>query len=319
MGAIAEKWKKKNWKPSKVEPIKTKPKKEINYQSYWDLVGATSHYEFENKLRELIFDREGREEFYKNMIDIDWQLENDSFKPYFEIYSAERKTNQQDYTPDSVAKLLSVITRQDGDKNGQGKYTAYDMTAGTGTLLINKWWDDMLQETPWSYAPHRYFYLAEELADNSIPYLIHNLTMRGMNAIVIHGDALHRKAKQVYFIQNSKDDFMAFSDINVMPHNETTMKEFNIKEFTQDQIDHIESGEVVFNFALPSKAQKLDINTDPPKIRSAHPLEECNQIKGHSIRGKSEERENVSQGVDSDPIECDEGTVRLARIRWGSS
>lgn len=264
--------------PAEKKGTKVKPKHPINYESYWHLLQATSHTEFENKLRDVIFNREEREAFYRGILEIDSDLSKDSFKPYFEIYSAERKTNQQDYTPEAVASILSFITRQ-GEHNGESKYTAYDMTAGTGTLLINKWHDDRMQELPWSYAPHRYFYLAEEFADNSIPYLIHNLAIRGMNAIVVHGDSLHRKAKQIYFIQNSNDDFLAFSDINVMPHNETTMKEFNIKEWLQEPIQHIESEEAVFKYAEPSIAKLPEVSDELPKYKSLLPWRDAPKLK----------------------------------------
>lgn len=249
---------------NKSKPKKAKQKQSYTYKDFYKLLDVDSHVQFENKLREIIFDKEQRESFYDGMLELEPDVSFDSFKPYFELYSAERKTNQQDYTPESIASLLSKITRA-GKENGNGHFTAYDMTAGTGTLLINKWNDDRMQETPWSYAPHRYFYLAEELADNSIPYLIHNLAIRGMNAVVVHGDSLERKVKQVYFIQNSKDDFLAYSDVNVLPHNEDTMKLLDIREWTEEEVDHIESQEVIWNYALPMKQRKLEVSKSYPK------------------------------------------------------
>ena len=278
----------KDYKPKPIKPIKVKAKEPINYESYWQLLNATSHTEFENKLRDIILKRDEREEFYRGLLEIDNDLSKDTFKPYFEIYSAERKTNQQDYTPEAVASILSFVTCQ-GEHNGESKYTAYDMTAGTGTLLINKWHDDRMQELPWSYAPHRYFYLAEELADNSIPYLIHNFAMRGMNAIVIHGDSLHRTAKQVYFIQNSKDDILAFSDINVMPHNETVLKEFNLTEWTQEPIEHIESQTVVFQHAEPSIAKMPEVSDELPKYEALIPWRNVPKMKDLAFVERAQE------------------------------
>lgn len=227
------------------------------YKDYYEACGVTQHAEFESYLKEIIFNKEKREEFYKKLLDINCDVSIDSFKPYFELYSAERKSHQQDYTPDSVAKILAILTRSDGASSN--KYAGADITAGTGSLLIQKWNDDRMQESIFSYAPHRYLYYAEELADNAIPYLLHNLALRGMNCIVIHGDALERKAKQVYFVQNSKDDFMGFSDINVMPHSEAVAQEFNILEWMQDAIEHIESDVVIANYALPAQKKKEKI------------------------------------------------------------
>ncbi|HAK1366479.1 TPA: SAM-dependent DNA methyltransferase, partial [Listeria monocytogenes] len=77
--------------------------------------------------------------------------------------------------------------------------------------------------------------------DRALPFLLFNLLIRGMNATVIHGDALTREAKQVYFIQNDKDDLLNFSSFNIMPHSETVEKEFNIHKWLEPVIEHIES------------------------------------------------------------------------------
>lgn len=142
-----------------------------------------------------------------------------------------------------------------------GEWSGADLTAGTGSLLIQKWKDDQLAESPFSYAPHNYLYLAEEMADNVIPYLLHNLALRGMNCIVIHGDTLERTAKQIYFVQNADDNFLGFSDINVMPHTEDVQKQFDISDWVEDAIDHIESGLVKFEPTwLPMQRKALPLN-----------------------------------------------------------
>ncbi|MCZ9718676.1 SAM-dependent DNA methyltransferase [Lactobacillus mulieris] len=228
----------------------------ISKDQFWKIAGVTQHIQFENYLREIIFNPEKRNNFFKQLLKLDAQcVVQDTFKQYFEEYAAERKANQQDYTPDEVSQLLSIIvnTKYDADfKNGIEKryfhkkgYTAADITAGTGSLLIQKWWADMTAELPWTYVPHRYFYFASELADNVIPYLLCNLALRGMNAIVVHGDALTGETKQVYFIQNSKDDYLSFSDINVMPHSKQVTEEFNVTKWLEEAIDHIESKKII--------------------------------------------------------------------------
>lgn len=247
------------------------------YDRYWELVGAKSHYEFDRAIQDLVLNKEERESLYKGLLKIDYDLSKDSFKDYFEEYGAERKTNQQDYTPREVANILSQLTYSYEDVSG---YTASDMTAGTGTLLIEKWWQEMISQTPWTYAPHRYFYFAQEFGDNVIHYLIHNLAIRGMNAIVIHGDTLNQTAKQIYFIQNSKDDFMSFSDINVLPHSDEIKDYFKISEWVEDEIHHIESGEVLLNKAFPriKKEKPKEVPYDP-KQQSPLPWRNATRLK----------------------------------------
>lgn len=315
--AEARKRLKRNVKHIKVEFAKDspKPKKQdkFDYGDFWGLVGAESHTEFEACMREMIFDREKREAFYRGVIALEPRLSVDSFKPYFELYSAERKTNQQDYTPESVASLLSVISRQDSEQLGDGHYTAYDMTAGTGTLLINKWNDDRAQETPWAYAPHRYFYRAEEFADNAIPYLIHNLAMRGMNAIVIQCDSITRVAKQAYFIQNSQDDFMAFSDINVIPHTKEAMALLDIRGWKEEAIDHVESEKVLWQYALPPRAKTLDINQDPPAYDTKIPWADTPRLKDIAFVERAKKGKTYPQGSIVIQMSATKGQVGLLK------
>lgn len=209
----------------------------VKYTDFWESLGATQHREFENKVEAIVLDKEARENFYRSILGKQPSLATDTFKDYFELYNAERKSNQQDYTPDSVANLLSRIT---GD-NGASGYSAYDATAGTGTLLISKWHAQRIQVSPFEYLPRNYLYRADELADNAVPYLIHNLAMRGMNAIVCHGDSIERKYKNIYFIFNSEDDHSKFSDVNIMPRSKDIEREFNVTEWIGDEVKHVES------------------------------------------------------------------------------
>lgn len=187
-------------------------------------VKISQHSQFEKYLNEIVFDKERREAFYKALQKFQLKDYEDTFKKYFEIYSAERKSFKQDYTPQSISKILSSLTFSPQSIG----YSAYDPTAGTGALIINQWWSNMTAHNPFEYKPSFHFYLCEEIADNVIPYLLHNLIMRGINAIVIHGDTLERYAKNIYFIQNKQDDYLAFSEIGLMPKNEQVSKEFNI-------------------------------------------------------------------------------------------
>lgn len=254
----------------------------ISKQQFWDIANVTQHSEFEAYLSKIIFDKPKRESFFKKILAIDPQcVKQDTFKQYFEDYSAERKANKQDYTPDEVSRLLAILTNQhnDGDKlrvlkdgsipAGQGSYTASDFAAGTGSLLIQKWWFDMTQEMPWTYVPHRYFYFAQELADNAIPYLLLNLALRGMNCMVVHGDTLEGTTKQIYFVENADDDYLHFSDINVMPHSDDVAKEFNVTKWLEEPIDHIETDlDIHWDMSyFPSLAKNKPDSTPDPNAK----------------------------------------------------
>lgn len=221
----------------------------MQYQDiYWRLAGVTQHAEFEQFLKDCLFDKQRREKFYMELVsEIGGEARfEDTFKPYFEEYAAERKSNKQDYTPSSVTEIIAKLTRANGERLEKAGYTAYDPTAGTGAIIIKKWADDVLRSNFGDYRPHDFFYWAEEIADNAIIYLLHNFLMRGMNAIVIHGDTLERTAKTVYFIQNSNDDFMSFSDLNIMPRTDDVARYFNIREWDGKEVEHIESETVTY-------------------------------------------------------------------------
>ena len=112
-------------------------------------------------------------------------------------------------------------------------------------MIIQKWRADRLSIGFFEYKPSMTFYDLEELSDRTIPFLLFNLAIRGMNATVVHGDSLDRKIKQIYFLQNSKDDSLAFSDVNVMPHSDVVTREFQVREWLEEAIDHIESPSVL--------------------------------------------------------------------------
>lgn len=185
------------------------------------------HREFEIYLEDILFDKPRREAFYKALQQFHIPDKQDTFQDYFENYVAERKSFSQDFTPRAITNIVARLTQNTRGEN----YTAYDPTAGTGALIIAKWWENMTACHPFEYHPSEHFYLCEEKADNTIPYLLHNLIMRGINAIVIHGDTLERRAKNIYFIYNKDDDYLHFSEIGKMPKNHEVEKEFNILEW----------------------------------------------------------------------------------------
>lgn len=225
----------------------------VKYHEYWDLIDVSQHSQFQEKLKTIIFKRNEREKFYDKLLEVKSDVSIDTFKEYFELYAAERKTMNQDFTPESITKIITKINHV--NSLDTTNFSAYDPTAGTGTMLIAQWDSDRKKVLPFNYYPHNYFYIAEELSDTAIIYLLHNLTLRGMNAIVMHGDSIERKYKQVYFIQNSQDDHMKYSDINVMPRTEFTEKTFDVRSWTGNPIEYLESQKVVW-YGLDKKEIK---------------------------------------------------------------
>lgn len=198
------------------------------------LLNVDEEYKAPEKLMNILFDKEKRENLFRAFLECEIDVGYDWFHIYFQDEYADRKKKKQDFTPNTVSKLLSTLV-------GNGPGMNSDIAAGTGGLTIQKWYLDQRSVSPFEYYPRNYFYQCEELSERALPFLLFNLMIRGMNATVFHGDSLTRDVKQVYFIQNDKDDFLSFSSLNVMPHTETVEEMFHVNEWKEKELEHIES------------------------------------------------------------------------------
>lgn len=200
------------------------------------LLGIDDAFKAPTKLMQILMDKPQREGLFRQFLAISTDVSFDWFHEYFEDEQAQRKTKKQDFTPETVAKILTRLTA--------GSHSNYDIAAGTGGITIAKWWHDGESVIFYNYYPHNYIYYCEELSDRALPFLLFNLSLRGMNAIIIHGDSLSRQIKQVYFIQNDFDDVLQFSSINIMPHSDTVAREFEVEKWLEPAKPHIESTEL---------------------------------------------------------------------------
>lgn len=207
-------------------------------------------YKAPEKIMELISDKESRETLFKKFLNVSSDLSFDWFHQYFEDEQAQRKKMKQDFTPDSVARLLSRVVNV-SKKNDDGTRTYFEPTAGTGGILISHWDSDRQNDAlifkgkngdhqlpKWAsvltYDPRRYWYQAEEMSDRAVPFLLFNMSIRGMNGVVIQCDALTRQTKNIWFIRNDTPDYERFSEIIKLPHTELWAKEFNVSEWVTD-------------------------------------------------------------------------------------
>lgn len=211
------------------------------------LIGVKEAYQAPDALMKIIWDKEKREKLFKKFLKVSTDLDDDWFRAYFQDVQADRTKKKQDFTPSSISKLMVKLT-SDG-------HEYFEPAVGTGGILIHRWYSDCLKHTPFIYRPSMYFYHVEELGDSAMPFLLFNIMIRGMNAVVLHGDSLERTASQVYFCQNENDDFMQFSSLNVMPHSDEVAKEFEITKWAADPIEHIESAS--YPEHLESKIKKM--------------------------------------------------------------
>ena len=137
-----------------------------------DLFGCVSIETFPDKIALallsqnpiLYFDR------YKELcpdLTVDW------LQRVYQFYHADRENKKQDYTPISLAKLVSYLSCMPGEK------VVYDCCCGSGALTIQKW----------CVNPDLKF-VCEELDERVIPILLFNLCIRNIEATVVNKDIL---------------------------------------------------------------------------------------------------------------------------------
>lgn len=206
----------------------------IDYNKIFEVEDS---YQAPGKIMEILYNKKEREKLFMDILEAnDYNVDNDFFREYFEQEHADRKVKKQDFTPPSVANLLSRLTM---DVDEPGNY--YECCAGSGSILVRHWDNFRRTFSPFDYKPQYHFAFVEELSDRAIPFLLLNMMIRGMNGVVIHGDVFSRKCKNAYFICNTKNDHLQFSGISNIPHTEQFEKELRVKFISKDCTEHIEA------------------------------------------------------------------------------
>ena len=105
---------------------------------------------------------------------VDNDLSKDWLQMIYQYYLAEREQKKQDYTPKCLAQFLSRLI-------GESDSTI-DMFSGSGALTIQRW----------NEYPDMEFRLYE-FDENVIPYLIFNMAVRNIHAVIHQSDVLQQE------------------------------------------------------------------------------------------------------------------------------
>ena len=110
--------------------------------------------------------------------------EQDYMQMFYEYYCSERKEKKQDYTPPCLAKLLAELAPENTK-------TVYDICAGSGslTLAIHERFPDA-------------FFVLHELDSTVMPFLLFQLRLHDINAVVIQGDVFSDKPENIYRVKD---------------------------------------------------------------------------------------------------------------------
>ncbi|MDL5050623.1 hypothetical protein QQ054_31985 [Oscillatoria amoena NRMC-F 0135] len=158
-----------------------------------------------------------RNEIYEKLLYLNkYDMSYDWFQGVFENELTERKQKKQDFTPNSVGRLVSRLT---GNPTG----VIHEPTAGNGSMVIADWWTRCSNHLPWEHFPSQNVVVCWELSSRSIPILLLNLSIRGIMGYVYHGDVLEKTVKMKYLLLNRKNDTLAFSEVIKDTNNNLTI------------------------------------------------------------------------------------------------
>lgn len=194
-----------------------------------DILGIKESYEAPARVMEILKNPDERKQiFLKFLEDFNYDVSYEWFYNYFQDEHADRKNNKQDFTPKCISNLVSEMLCSKSKSNDY--VVVEEPAAGTGSTIISHWYAETRKNNfIWDYRPDDFLYKCTELSNKTIPFLILNLMIRGMNAIVIHGNALTLEAEDVYWIYNENNNPLGFSELYIAPHEERIEKMFGIK------------------------------------------------------------------------------------------
>ena len=153
------------------------------------MLSITDSYQAPERIMNLLFGEEKeRIKVFKDFLDyFKCDVSYDWFHEYFEDEHADRKNNKQDFTPNVVGILLSRLT-------GVSKGVIYEPS-----FL--------------DYKPNDHLIVCGELSDKTVPFLLFNLSIRGISGIVFHGDTLRNQYKAAYILTNRFNSPCDFSTV----------------------------------------------------------------------------------------------------------
>lgn len=164
-------------------------KKKMDNAKINELFGIKESFELPERLMSVLMDKAQREAVFNEFLQYDFDFSHDCLRDYFQDEHSARSALKQDYTPDCICDLISLLMPET-DK-------VIDICSGTGALTIG--------------TGRNVYFQCEELSKMSIPILLFNLAIRGMNATVLQKDVLTSKIEKAFTVQKNGQ----YSDIEI--------------------------------------------------------------------------------------------------------
>ena len=162
---------------------------ELKYlvEKTYEIFDCTNTQELKNKLYNVCINNQ-TEKIKEFAQLIEYDMKTDYLQKIYQYYEADRKNKGQDYTPKSLASLVSKLSYEENETE------CLDMCCGSGALTIQKWIDN----------PNLKFEL-EEFDENVIPFLLFNIMLRNISAEVRRKDVLSDETFNIYKINKTND------------------------------------------------------------------------------------------------------------------
>lgn len=145
-----------------------------------EILGISEMYEFIRYLKDIIFDKQRREEYFNKIIE-DIDLSTDFMRDVFQAEAAQRKQMKQDYTPDCICKLFYELSTTPA--------AVLDECAGTGSLAISYIANGVKNV------------ICIEKSETVFPLLLFNMSIRNVTGWVIKEDITTRELLEAYRLE----------------------------------------------------------------------------------------------------------------------
>lgn len=164
-------------------------KKKMDNAKINELFGIKESFELPESLMSVLMDKAQREAVFNEFLQYDFDFSHDCLRDYFQDEHAARSALKQDYTPDCICDLISLLMPE--------TEKVIDICSGTGALTIG--------------TGRNVYFQCEELSKASIPVLLFNLAIRGMNATVLQKNVLTNTVEKAFSVQKNGQ----YSDIDI--------------------------------------------------------------------------------------------------------
>ena len=180
---------------------------------YNEIFGIRDSYEAPSRVLQLLTESskvDRNDCFYRLAKVNNFDFAKDWFWEYFQDEHADRKQNKQDFTPPSITKIVHSILRA---THLEKTSLVYEPAAGTGQMIIGDWEQQRTRQMPWEYKPSEHLYVCSEYSVKTIPFLLFNLAVRGIVAVVYHIDTLRKEIEAIYKLDNPQDSTICYSEV----------------------------------------------------------------------------------------------------------